>query len=213
MDELNPGLKPIISHGVASRVLAGQDLSGDLYLVRFFPETAWVAAVDGLGHGEEAAAAAKIIVSVLETAPMAPLETLVRQCHQAALATRGAVMTLAAFDAARHTMTWLGVGNVEADLFRKNPDAEPARESVLLRGGVVGSHLPPLREANLPIEPGDVVVFATDGIHRRYMESVDLSQSAQEIADQILSGYASGTDDALVLVVRYVPARHTGGRT
>ncbi len=37
-----------------------------------------------------------------------------------------------------------------------------ARETLLLRGGVVGDRLPPLRAAGLPLAPGDTLVLATD---------------------------------------------------
>jgi serine phosphatase RsbU (regulator of sigma subunit) len=38
---------------------------------------------------------------------------------------------------------------------------------VLLRSGVVGYQLPTLRASTLPIAPGDLLIFATDGIGAR----------------------------------------------
>ena len=48
----------MIEWGVASRALPGETRSGDLHVVESFAGGALVAAVDGLGHGEEAADAA-----------------------------------------------------------------------------------------------------------------------------------------------------------
>ena len=62
-------------------------------------------------------------------------------------------MSLASFNALDGAMTWLGVGNVTGLLLRADAGAERKRESLLLRGGVVGYRLPPLRPVAIPIAP------------------------------------------------------------
>src|SRR2546425_2738461 len=52
--------KLIVDWGVASQTLAGEVESGDKHVVKIFPHGALLAAIDGLGHGEEAAAAANM---------------------------------------------------------------------------------------------------------------------------------------------------------
>jgi len=113
-------------------------------------------------------------------------------------------MSLASFNGRDNTMTWLGVGNVEAMLLRADAAASPRRENVLLRSGVVGCQLPALRAAIIPVMRGDVLVFATDGIGGHFAEEVILSDPPQRIAEHILARCAKGTDDALVLVARYL---------
>jgi len=56
METVSAGL---LEWGVAELVLPGQTESGDRYLVTPTPEGGLVAVVDGLGHGAEAAEAAK----------------------------------------------------------------------------------------------------------------------------------------------------------
>ena len=51
--------------GLAARALHGQAESGDLHLVAPFAGGVLIAAVDGLGHGSEAAAAARVAVATL----------------------------------------------------------------------------------------------------------------------------------------------------
>jgi hypothetical protein len=75
--------------------------------------------------------------------------------------------------------------------------------SLLLRGGVVGSHLPLLRAAVLPVTQGDTLVFATDGIRSSFADGLNVRTAPQLLADRILAQYRMGTDDALVLAVRY----------
>jgi serine/threonine protein phosphatase PrpC len=99
-------------------------------------------------------------------------------------------------------MTWLGVGNVEGTLL--HVAEELPRQSVLLRGGVVGYQLPPLRASVLPVARGDLLILASDGIRNGFADGPALTDSPQQIADRILGEYNRGTDDAIVLAVRYL---------
>jgi serine phosphatase RsbU (regulator of sigma subunit) len=194
----------VIEWGSAEMALPGQAVSGDRPVVAPFPDGVLVAVVDGLGHGTEAAAAAEAAVRTLAAHAAEPVIPLIRRCHQALARTRGVVMSLASFDARASTMTWAAVGNVAAMLIRADPAAKPRREVVSMRGGVVGSGLPPLRAFVLQVAPGDVLVLATDGIGDRFVEEPVLTEPPQHTADLILERHGKNTDDALVLVARYL---------
>ena len=194
----------MIEWGVATLTLPGQGESGDRYVVRPFPGGVLVAAVDGLGHGDEAAAAAKTAAAILEMHSREPVVALLRRCHEDLKRTRGVVLSLASFVARERAMTWLGVGNVEGRLLRADPRAYPRQESLLLRGGVVGGDLPAPYASSVPVRPGDTLVFTTDGVRSNFAEGLTVSESPQRSADRILGQYAKRTDDALVLVARYV---------
>lgn len=194
----------MLEWGLATLALPGHVESGDRYVVQPFPNGVLVAAVDGLGHGEEAAAAAKLAVSVLERHPREPVIALLRRCHEALRGTRGVAMSLASLRVPDGVLTWLGVGNVEGLLLRAAAHSDRRHEALLLRGGMVGHQLPPLQAAVLPVMRGDMLVFATDGIREGFTERLPLSDPPQELADQILARHVKGTDDALVLVARYV---------
>lgn len=195
----------MIEWGVASLTLPGQSESGDLYLVKLFPNGALVAVVDGLGHGQEAASAAKIAIATLESYTVSTsLIGLLKLCHESLHGTRGVVMSLAWFDGLDGAMTWLGVGNVEGRLLRVDPNPSLQYEYLLLRGGVVGRQLPPLRASIIPVMRGETLVFATDGVSVSFLQEVNLTDSPQQIANRILAQHSKGTDDALVLVVRYL---------
>ncbi len=201
MDQVDSTL---IEWGAAASALPGQAVSGDRFVVAPFPGGVLAAVIDGLGHGEAASQAAEIAVAILSQYASEPVVALVQRCHEALLRTRGAVMSLASFHGWDNEMTWLGVGNVEGVLFRADAKAKPPRETILLRGGTVGYRLPPLRESVLPVAPGDTLIFVTDGIRSRFAEDLELRNTLQQIADGILSGHGKRTDDALVLVVRYL---------
>lgn len=189
--------------GVAGLALPGQSESGDMPAIAYFPGGLLAAAVDGLGHGDEAAAAAKIAISTLESNPGEPVIELVRRCHVNLRGTRGVVMSLASFRVTHNLMTWLGVGNTEGVLLRFDASLTPDRESLLLRAGVVGVQLPALQAAVLPIARGDTLILCTDGIRSPFDQQIRFCEAPQQIADKILSQNGKGTDDALVLVARY----------
>ena len=198
----------MIEWGVATLTLPGQSESGDRYVVRPFPDGVLVAAVDGVGHGDEAAAAAKTAAAILEMYSPEPVVALLRRCHERLRMTRGVVLSLASFAAREKTMTWLGVGNVEGRLLRADPHAYPPQETLLLRGGVVGGDLPEPYASSVPVWPGDTLVFTTDGVRSDFDEGLTVNESPQRSAERILGQYATHTDDALVLVARYV-RQHT----
>src|SRR5438552_17360642 len=127
--------KLIVEWGIASQTLAGAVESGDKHVGRIFPHGALLAAMDGLGHGEEAAAAANMAVKFLQTSENESVISLLKRCHERLRSTRGVVISLAAFNAVDETMTWVGVGNVEGVLLRADPTVDPRYESLLLRSG------------------------------------------------------------------------------
>lgn len=193
---------------MAHRALPGQGVSGDLHLVEPFPKGVLLAAVDGVGHGPEATLAAKIAVDTLRSCPAESVHSLVKRCHAALKNTRGVVMTVASWNGLDGTMTWLGVGNVEGLLFRCDGTTSPVCENVLLRGGLVGAQLPALYANVVPIIPGDLLILASDGIRNDFEHAVVTKAAPKRIADHILEQHFKGTDDALVLVARYLGWSH-----
>jgi phosphoserine phosphatase RsbX len=193
------GRAPLLEWGVATLTLAGQKQSGDLHLVKPVDHGVLVAVVDGLGHGEDAARAAHAAVRALEHHANEPINELVRRCHEALHGTRGAVMSLALVGGANRTLTWVGVGNVEAVLL-------PAGVRLLTLGGIVGGELPAVRPSQVRLRPRDIIVLATDGVRSDFPRDVASNEAPQRIADTILTRYGKGTDDALVLVARYLGA-------
>lgn len=205
-----------IEWGAASQPLKGNVESGDAYIVHHFPGGALAAVIDALGHGSEAAEIARQAVAIIEERAADPPVLLLQRCHQHLQgAPRGAVMTLASFSFEDNTLTCAGVGNVEGILLRANPQASssavPRPESVVPRRGVVGGNLPPLRASSHSLATGDTLVLATDGIRLGFAADARMDRDPQGIADTVLHQYNLGTDDALVLVVRYRGAQpHLG---
>jgi phosphoserine phosphatase RsbX len=193
-----------VDWAVAASALPGETTSGDLSMVEDFGDGVLVGVVDALGHGTHAAQAAEIAIATLRRFASESLPELVHRCHEALVGTRGVVLSLAAFDFRERTMSWLGVGNVEGVLLLAGENVRPSRVSLVNRGGIVGGELPTGRPWTVPISPGDTLLFATDGIRGGFADSPLSPGPLQSVADAILGQFAKGTDDALVLVARYV---------
>jgi len=198
---------PLLEYGYAKSALPGQGESGDLHLVRCTQTGILIAAIDGLGHGDLAADAARLAVSVLGSGADGPVILLVERCHEKLRGTSGVVLSLAAIEPDQGMMTWLGVGNVQGVLMRANCAKGPRQETLLLRGGVVGSQLPSLQATVLPIARGDTLYFATDGVKSEFAENLATLENPQRAADRILEQFQSGSDDAFVLVARLTGVR------
>jgi hypothetical protein len=195
---MNGSVVPLVELGIAEWRLAPQ--SGDTYATQTFPGGVLVAVIDGVGHGADAATAAKIAESVLTSHPDEELSHLASLCHEALKGTRGAVASLASVRAGQ-IMAWLGVGNVDGALVARRA-SRPTR-LLATRGGVLGHNLPPLRADALRIVPGDTLVFATDGVDSSKLAALDPVASPQANAERIMAMGRKGNDDALVLVARY----------
>ncbi|MGZ3688151.1 MAG: SpoIIE family protein phosphatase [Bdellovibrionota bacterium] len=151
--------------------------------------------IDGLGHGAEAAEAAQTAIQLLEQHFAEPPSSLLRLCHEGLRATRGVAMSLASYNVGDSTLTWCGIGNVEGRL---------GKSTLLLKNGIVGSNFSPPRISTLPVAPEDTLIFTTDGIRPEFTSILDQALAPKDLAESILAEYSKGTDDALVLVARFV---------
>jgi phosphoserine phosphatase RsbX len=202
----------VVEHGrsgplewaVTGESLPGESVSGDHWIVVDAQVSVLLGVIDGLGHGRQAAVAARRAAEVLTDNAAEPLDALFVLCHQALSSTRGAAITLVSIDVADGSLRWLGVGNVVASLVRAAPGRPRLQASALLRGGVVGHQLPsPLRPTATKMKRGDVLLVGTDGLDAKFDENPDLAQPAVKLARDILSRCSKGIDDALLLVARY----------
>ena len=195
---------PELERGVAELTHEGEERSGDVALFAASERGGLVAVIDGLGHGDAAADAAEAAAEILRRYVEFPPQELLERCHEALRRTRGAVMTLAWFDLEARSMAWTGVGNVEARFVRAGDHGDARHPSPVVLGGVVGYNLPQVRMGTIPLEPGDAVVLATDGVRADFSESLESGVAAQELAERVLERHGKGNDDALAVVVRYL---------
>ena len=194
-----------LERGEAGAPLAGETRTGDLAVFAPYEGGALVAVIDGLGHGGAAADASEAAGAILSERPDDPPDLLLQRCHDALRSTRGVVATLAWFDLASACLRWTGIGNVEGRLVRANRQRGDSDDSPTLFGGVLGWSLPTVRVVTTELATGDCLVMATDGVAADFGSSLVPGVPAPEQAKRILASHARGSDDALVVAVRYLP--------
>jgi phosphoserine phosphatase RsbX len=198
--DLQEGMVAGHQWAVACEALAGEDSLGDAFVIHEGDGRLLVAVIDGLGHGRDANHAARAVASAIGEVADRELVEIVEHCHAKAQRTRGVVMSLAGVTG--DTVEWVGVGNVETALLRAARDAPRPVESMLLTGGVVGYQLPRLRPRTVDAAPGDLLVFATDGLRADFVSGVIRHDLPRMIVSRLLRTHRSGADDSLVLALR-----------
>ena len=191
----------LLEWGGAARPAKGETVCGDRACVRRVGGRTLFAAVDGLGHGPDAAHAAAAAVDAVESAPVADAAEALERAHASLKGTRGAAMSAATYDPAARTLTWVGVGNVEGRLVRMG--AAP-HASLMTLPGLVGYVLPALRPATLEVGRGDLLLLATDGILASFADRLEPHGSCRAIAQRTLAACGRERDDALILVARFL---------
>jgi negative regulator of sigma-B (phosphoserine phosphatase) len=193
----------VLEWGCSACPFPGEKRSGDRAVVNAYGSRALVMAVDGVGHGRDAARASDCVAAIVGESAEWDLVDLVERCHSALSDTRGAALSVASLDAGSGMLTWLGVGSVEGRLVRAS-HTRRGQASLPLAPGVVGHVLPPLRTARLPLARGDLLLFATDGVDPAFADTLVVPGSCSAIAGRALRKHGREGDDALVLVVRYL---------
>ena len=110
-------------------------------------------------------------------------------------------MTIARFESRGRTLDWLGTGNIKTVLLRRSARGFTCTD-LLTYSGVVGAQATKRAASKTEVTPGDVLILATDGIDRKFIDAIRYDEAPQTQADRLLAAYRSPTDDALVLVAR-----------
>lgn len=187
-----------IAFGVATRAHPRMGANGDAFAIRRWKESALVAVIDGLGHGQFAHRAAQAARSYVEDHYDQPLAAIFRGTERACRATRGVVMALARFDWGQGRMSFASIGNIEARVLG-------ASESINfhIRRGVLGGGAPSPVVTEHPWQTHYLLVLHTDGLRSSWSwkDFPDLHREpASRIAQRLLRVLAKDEDDATVVV-------------
>lgn len=196
----DPGPDPCgVEVGALWAPLAGEDECGDGWAVACGNGGATLLAVDGLGHGPEAARAANAAIAALDVSGPVGAGQLVQAAHEALRTTRGAALGAARIDFASDELRFAGVGNIGGFVI------DDARRALVSHNGIVGHTMRKVQEFVLPCLPGALCIMHSDGIQTQWgLERYPglAGRSPALIAAMLMRDYTRGRDDALVLVVR-----------
>lgn len=184
-----------VEHLVVAR--EGEAQSGDAVFVRLEEIGGVFAVIDGLGHGEHAAAASQAALDALRQAPPEErVAALIDRVHVALRGTRGAAGMICTVREGR--LEGCGVGNV--DLVSAG-----TRVPVLLSPGILGGSIAKCRIFEARLAPKDRLVLFSDGISPRFDLSRLRGIGAAEACRTLMRKNRRPHDDATVLVADIEP--------
>ncbi|HLL95949.1 MAG TPA: SpoIIE family protein phosphatase, partial [Spirosoma sp.] len=202
---LKPSTKPVFTPAATAQALLVSKVDGtpcgDGFYCKLTTSSLRIFLGDGLGHGLPAHKAVEQATSAMaqqhDNSPAAWLNAI----HRVAIGTRGLVGTAAMFSFANRKWTICGVGNIRTQLWGMS-----YTKSYVAQNGILGYNMPRvLQECELPYEPGQYLVMASDGILTRWNPARYPNVSRYDpmvLAAAIYKEYGRHTDDMSVAVAR-----------
>lgn len=191
-----------VKYEVISEALQGERECGDQYFIKELPEFTLLAVIDGLGHGDDAAHAAKKAIQTIDDHANEPIETVFKHCDEALHDTRGAAITIVQIDL-KYNLSYMAIGNVTGVCWRIDEMGKLMRQALFLEGGIVGYRFPSqIHTKEVPMAPGDLLIMATDGIKIQFESEAAKLETPEVVAQHIFDTYRNKSDDGLILVAQ-----------
>jgi anti-sigma regulatory factor (Ser/Thr protein kinase) len=192
-----------LDFGAVSIPVAGEEVCGDSWAIEDVEGRVIVLVVDGLGHGPQAAEAARAAVrNFRATAPLGPVE-VIRAAHAALRSTRGAAMAVGRIDRERGEIQFAGVGNIAGAIV--NPADETSRTSMVSHNGTVGHTVRKIQEFVYPWASNSLLVMHTDGVGTHWQLGRYAGLGATHpglVAGVLYKDFRRSRDDATIVAVR-----------
>ncbi len=180
--------------------VAGERLCGDAVCCIQEPGRTVVLNVDGLGHGPDAAEAAREAVRIFEAnSGRSPGEVLVR-LHDALKKTRGAAAAIAEISPLPGTLVYAGVGNISGIVLSKT-----LGRSLVSHNGTLGYVMPRVQEFKADWPQDGILIMHSDGVQTRWDLSTYpglLARKPALIGGVLFRDFQRQRDDGSVVVIK-----------
>lgn len=188
--------------GYVSVPKPGEDVCGDACAVVQTPTGRIAIAVDGLGHGPNAAIAATEALRLFHRHHRLPVPQILEYLHAGLRPTRGAAVSVASHDVARATVIYGGIGNIAGSLHL----GTETRRMISLNG-TAGHVARRIQTFDYPA-PGGLLIMHSDGVATSW--SLERYPGIQRmhptlIAAVLYRDHARRRDDATVLAMKLEP--------
>jgi anti-sigma regulatory factor (Ser/Thr protein kinase) len=178
----------------------GEEVPGDGWLLEGSGDYRTIMVVDGLGHGPNAARAARAATEAFAAHPSATPGALMQICHGALAATRGAAGAAARVAPAKRHGSFAGVGNIACRV-----ESTGERRQLVSHSGTLGHVMRRVQEFEFVFPAGALLILHSDGLTTRW-SSEDypglLAKHAGLIAGVLYRDHNRGTDDVTVVVLK-----------
>jgi anti-sigma regulatory factor (Ser/Thr protein kinase) len=189
--------KSIIQTSVYSRPKPGFKSNGDAYFIKRYEDSAIVAVVDGIGHGDKASEASKIALKVIEDQFRDELEQVVLTIHRRLQGSRGCVIGMVRMNK-EGKIEYLGVGNIRTQIYTTE-----MYKRLVSFDGLLGSNIRTLRTDRLNISTPCLIVLHSDGVASfNFDDKRIVYRPVMEIAKESFEKHKKSSDDATLLIAR-----------
>jgi anti-sigma regulatory factor (Ser/Thr protein kinase) len=178
----------------------GEEVPGDSWLLEVSGDYRTIMVVDGLGHGPNAARAARAATEAFAAHPSATPGELMKICHGALAATRGAAGAAARVVPAKKHGSFAGVGNIACRV-----EFTGERRQLVSHSGTLGHVMRRVQEFEFDFPLGALLILQSDGLTTRWTTEDYpglLGKHAGLIAGVLYRDHSRGTDDVTVVVLK-----------
>jgi hypothetical protein len=178
----------------------GEVACGDAWAVAADGADCTLLLIDGLGHGPDAARAARTGTEVLAKHPAAGPSELLRLAHLAMSSTRGGAAGAARFSTLHPQGVFAGVGNIAARL-----ESASGQRQLVSHNGTLGHTLRKLQEFTFDFPAQAVLILHSDGLSGHWTLADYPGLMAKHpglIAGVLYRDHDRGRDDVTVVVIK-----------
>ena len=191
---------PRLASGVICTEKRGEDVCGDNWALLQGRGRVIAFVVDGLGHGLDAATAARAAVETVKSKSHLDAVDLMDAVHGALRPTRGAAAAIAMLQPESELCTFCGVGNIAASI-----RGGGTSRSMVSHNGTLGHSVRRVQDFSYPFPKGSLLVMHSDGMATHWdlaaYPGIELRHPSM-IAAALFRDHSRGRDDLPVLTLR-----------
>ena len=200
-----PGTAPRtrLSVGGVSVAKPGESTCGDGWGVMKHASGAVIIVADGLGHGPEAAEAAREAIRIFQTHSKEGAAAVLRVVHDALRSTRGAAVAVADVDCDSGMVTFSGIGNIAGAVLAAD------RRNMVSQNGTLGHTVRTISEFTYAWVPDALVILNSDGLQSQWSLNAYPGIAVRDpslVAAVLYRDFNRGRDDATVVVAKTAAA-------
>lgn len=185
--------------GVNQHPMRNESACGDVWHLAVRGTRLSALVIDGLGHGEDAQAAARCGAEAFAQRPFEHPDGLMADMHRAMNGTRGGAAAIAQYDAESHALLFAGIGNIGARLI-----SVQGSRGLASHPGIVGVQYRKAHTFTYAEAKNQLLVMYSDGLQSRW----DLKdypglamQHPATVAAVLFRDFCRGRDDVTVIAV------------
>lgn len=189
-----------LAAGVICAEKSGEPVCGDSWAVMQGRGRLIALVVDGLGHGLDAATAARAAVQAVRSKSHLDAPALMDVVHGALRPTRGAAAAIAMLQPESELCSFCGIGNISASIRTAG-----VSRAMVSHNGTLGHQVRKIQEFQYPFPKGSLLLMHSDGLATHWdlaaYPGIETRHPAL-VAAALYRDHTRGRDDVTVLTLR-----------